>query len=106
MFSATFNIRSTRAEPGTIYIRADGSIDPPSAPIQRSGSQYTLIDNMSSDGNGLVIERDSTVFDGNGHALMGGRSGEGITVLYRQNVTICNIDVIGFNTGISLWYSS
>jgi hypothetical protein len=34
MSSLTLNIKSTKAEwTGTVYIRADGNIDPPDAPI-------------------------------------------------------------------------
>jgi len=31
---------------GTIYIRADGSIDPPTAPIKRAENIYTLTSNI------------------------------------------------------------
>jgi hypothetical protein len=57
---------------GTIYIRADGSIDPSTAPIQRNGDTYTLTDNIfQSDiyATTIVIERDNIVFDGAGYTL-------------------------------------
>jgi hypothetical protein len=35
-----FNIQPVKAEGETIYIRADGSVYPPTAPIQRVGCFY------------------------------------------------------------------
>ena len=46
MLTLAFNIRPVKAEGGTIYIRADGSIDPPTAPILRDGDIYTFTDNI------------------------------------------------------------
>ncbi|MGC8954440.1 MAG: hypothetical protein ACP5N5_06980, partial [Desulfurococcus sp.] len=37
-----FIIQPAKAESRTIYIRADGSIDPPTAPIRRDGNVYTF----------------------------------------------------------------
>ena len=45
MLTLAFNIQPVKAS-GTIYIRADGSIDPPTAPIQRVGDYYTLTGDM------------------------------------------------------------
>lgn len=43
---------------GTIYIRGDGSVDPPDAPITNVGNvSYTLTADLSS--GGIVIERGS-----------------------------------------------
>jgi len=41
MFTLAFNIQPAKAS-GTIYIRADGSIDPPTTPIQGDGDLYTF----------------------------------------------------------------
>src|SRR4030042_1192125 len=59
----------------TIYIRADGSIDPFGSPIQRNGDLYTMIENVSCDADGIVVERDNIVLDGAGFLLQGSGSG-------------------------------
>jgi len=41
MLTSALNIQSIKAS-GTIYIRADGSIDPLTAPIKLDGDTYTL----------------------------------------------------------------
>jgi hypothetical protein len=51
-----------------ITIKADGSVDPSTTPIQRNGDVYTL----AGDINGyLVLARNNTVLDGAGHAVQG-----------------------------------
>jgi len=99
-----FDIQPARAN-GTIYIRADGNIDPPTAPIQRAGDLYTLTDNIFSDAYGIVVERSNTTLDGDGYTLHG--SGEpdsrGIWVyFFVDNVTIQNMNIRGFHAGIYL----
>lgn len=50
---------------GTIYIRADGSIDPPSSPIETNDKILYV---FSSDINGsITVERNSITIDGKGH---------------------------------------
>lgn len=59
----------------TTYIRADGSVDPPTAPIQRDGDTYTLTENMETDDLCLysdpllVIERSNIVLNGAAHSV-------------------------------------
>jgi parallel beta-helix repeat protein len=86
----------------TIYIRADGSIDPSYAPIRRDGDLYVLTDNISS----VVIDRNNMTLNGAGLTVQGsqGSSHEGIYVYGRNNVTIKNIIVTGFNSGV--WFDS
>jgi parallel beta-helix repeat protein len=111
------NIQPVKAEGGTIYIRADGSIDPPTAPIQRNGDIYTLADNITSDaGSAIVIERDNMMLDGAGHVVQGlcgnclpqypSSAGTGIYLYERENVTIRNVEIKALCTGIFLVYSS
>ena len=88
---------------GTIYIRADGSVDPPSAPIQRDGDTYTLTQNIS---DSIVVERDNIVINGAGHTVEGTETGVGIALYYRRNVTVKDFKVTGFYVGISLFYSN
>jgi parallel beta-helix repeat protein len=104
MLTFAFNIQSVKAS-GTIYIRADGSIDPPTAPIQRSGEVYSFTSNIYGS---IVVERDSIVIDGNGFMLQGtGADGSrGIDLSGRENVTIQNAQVKAFSVGIGLIFSS
>ncbi len=48
LLGSAYNFKTANAS-STIYIRADGSIDPADAPIQRNGSIYTLTGNINSD---------------------------------------------------------
>ena len=84
---------------GTIYIRADGSIDPPIAPIQRNGNVYTLTQNITSDADGIVIERDNITLDGSGWTAKG--TGTGVRGDGRMNVTVKNMKITAFSVGIS-----
>jgi len=57
---------------GTVYIRADGSIDPPDAPIiTYDNVTYTLTDNIASSDCGIIILRDGIVIDGAGFSVEG-----------------------------------
>ena len=105
-----FKIQPVKAVGGTIYIKADGSVDPPTAPIQRNGDLYTLTGNINSDTDGIVIERNNIIVDGNGYAVqeMGispDSYSKGIDLPERKNVTIRNMEIKGFYYGISLYYS-
>ncbi|WP_042667310.1 NosD domain-containing protein, partial [Desulfurococcus amylolyticus] len=87
---------------GTVYIRADGSIDPPTAPIRRVGNVYTFTDDIYGS---IVIQKDNIVVDGAGYTLKGTGSGKGIVLAGRSNVTIKNTNIKNFETGIVLNYS-
>ena len=90
-------IQPVKAEwTGTVYIRADGSIDPPDAPIQREGDVYTLTDNITSLGDGIVVERSNIIIDGNGYTLQGNKSGDGVCLSSVSNVTIKNTNIKDF----------
>lgn len=52
----------------TTYIRADGSIEPPTDLIHRDGDTYVLLDNIFGS---LVVERDNVVIDGGGFTIRG-----------------------------------
>jgi parallel beta-helix repeat protein len=91
---------------GTIYIRADGSIDPPTASIQRNGDAYTLTGNITSVGDGIVIERDNMTLDGAGYEIQGTNpqffGSNGIYLSNRRNVTLGNLNIGNFSVGIAL----
>ena len=90
----------------SIYIRADGSVDPSGAPVLRQGDKYTLTGNIKSNSHGIVVERDSIVLDGNGYTVQGAGSGYGISFSGRSNVTIRNTRIKAFDYGVFLTSSS
>jgi len=106
MFTALGSLRVARALE-TIYIRADGSIEPPAAPIQRNGNIFTLMNNIASDFDGIVVERNNTILDGAGLTIQGtsAPSSKGIYLSILSNVTIKNVKVKAFEFGIDLYSS-
>lgn len=103
-----FNIQPVKAS-GTIYIRDDGSIDPPDAPISTVDYvTYTLTGNITSDADGIVVERNNIVIDGNGYTLQGtgAYASKGIDLSSRNNVTSKNTNIKDFSYGILLSESS
>jgi parallel beta-helix repeat protein len=109
MLTLTFNVQPAKAS-GTIYIRADGSIDPLTAPIHRDGDLYTLTDSITSEAGGIVIERDNMTLDGAGFTLRGMRVPNyyytGILINYCNGIVLENITVTNFDDGIILIGSS
>ena len=107
MLTLAFNIEPVKAS-GTIYIKADGSVDPSTAPISRLDNViYTFTDNIT---DSIVVEIDNIVVDGAGYTLQGTHphppGGEtGINVTERNNVTIKNLEIKAFKFGIYLWHS-
>ena len=91
----------------TIYIRADGSIDPPTAPISTFDNvTYTFID-VIYDWT-VVVERDNIIIDGNGYTLQGtNKVGSiGIDLSGRKNVKVRNAQITNFTDGIKSYFSS
>jgi hypothetical protein len=94
-----------------ISINRDGSITPPTAPINHTGNIYTLTEDLLE--QTVVIGRDDIVFDGAGHIInVPKKAGSGLSVYatvglrlspdenaegvtYRKNVTIRNVTVLG-----------
>jgi parallel beta-helix repeat protein len=100
-----FDIQPVKAS-GTIYIRADGSIDPPGAPVSTvDNTTYTLTGNITSDADGIVVERSNITIDGNGRTLEGNgdTSSIGILLSNLDNVTVRNISISGFGIGVSIY---
>jgi len=99
----------------TTYIRADGSIDPPTAPISTVDNvTYTLTDNIARNlpngSSAIVIQRDNIIIDGAGYTLQGtivpDSKSKGIELTERSNVTIKNMKITAFWDGIWLYSSS
>jgi len=90
----------------TIHIRADGSIDPSSAPIHQERDTYTLTGNITSNANGIVIERSNMTLDGAGYTLQGTGIDVGIDLKGITNVTIKDMTVENFWINVQLDDSS
>jgi len=88
-------------ENSTIYIMADGTINPLTAPIEKNGDVYSLISDFYGS---IEIQRDNIVFNGNGHKIVGNDSGEstGLNLTERSGTTIKNLDISHFQYGIYL----
>jgi len=104
MLTLAFNIQPAKAS-GTIYIRADGSIEPPTAPIQRDGDLYTFTDNIYDE---IVVKRSNIIIDGNGYTVHGRGivDSQGIDLSAVSNVTIKDTNIEGFFSGILIRWSS
>jgi parallel beta-helix repeat protein len=100
LMTSTFRFEPVLAV-GIIYIHADGSIEPPTAPISTLDSvTYTVHESINGS---IEIDRNNVVFDGAGKTLEGPATSDlGISLQGRTNVTIKNIIVAGFTTGIKL----
>jgi len=96
-----------------IYIRADGSVYPDTAPISSADNiTYTLTDNIAGNvswgSSAVVIQRDNIIIDGAGYTLQGPGGSEypsGIALTGRSNVTIKNMKITAFYYGIWLDFS-
>jgi len=100
------------AADGPIYIRADGSVEGTDR-IQRDGDVYTFIGDIdvinayTHIGAGLWVEKDNIVVDGAGFALQTNVGVSiGVNLAARNNVTIKNMRIVGFNHGFNLADSS
>jgi parallel beta-helix repeat protein len=103
MLNILFPYTRTVYADSTIYIRSDGSIDPPTAPIQRVGNTYTFTANIN---DRIIIERDNIILNGNSYKLAGAGANYGIYFENRNNVTIRNVYITGFKYGIYLKLST
>jgi parallel beta-helix repeat protein len=88
----------------TVYIRADGRVDPDTAPISTLDNiTYTLTGTINES---IVIQRNNIILDGAGHTVDGSGLGRGLDLTSVQNITIKNTNVVGFYYGVQLNLSS
>ncbi|NWG11260.1 right-handed parallel beta-helix repeat-containing protein, partial [Candidatus Bathyarchaeota archaeon] len=91
---------------GTIYIRSDGSIEPSDAPLSTNDNvTYSLVSNVTSNADGIVIERDNIRLHGVSYILQGTGAQNyyiGIDLAGRKNVAIEKIEIKAFSIGIRL----
>jgi len=101
ILGVAFRVQRVEAS-GTIHIRVDGSVDPPTAPISSLDNvTYTFTGNMNES---IFVERDNIVVDGAGYTLQGTGIGGGIFLTKgRSNVTIKHVEIKGFGLGIKLF---
>jgi parallel beta-helix repeat protein len=105
MFTIAFNVQTVNAQ-GEIFIRADGSVDPSTAPISTIDNvTYTLTGDIFN--ASIVIERDNIVVDGAGHMILGtGTETDGVIITGRTGVTVENMTISDCGYGIYLSSSS
>jgi parallel beta-helix repeat protein len=103
MIMLTFNLRPAEAQLGSIIINPDGSITPGGAPISNTSNYYYLTSDISYPTyNGIVVQKNDTVVDGNGYEVQGSGTADGFKLYQVSNVTIENMNVANFSRGISI----
>jgi len=106
MLGISTNVHKVEAPHLIIFIRADGSIDPSGVNITSSDNvTYTFTDDINAS---IVVQRSNITIDGIGHTLDGlsGAILEGLNLTGVSNVTIKNVNVVGFGYGIYLQSST
>lgn len=93
-------IHSTKAQSTlTIYIRSNGSVEGTDK-IQRAEDVYNLTANLEGS---IIVEKDDVLVDGGGYTLRGTGIGNGTELSGRKNVTVKNLKIIQFATGIYIY---
>ncbi|UCC58929.1 MAG: right-handed parallel beta-helix repeat-containing protein [Candidatus Bathyarchaeum sp.] len=82
--------------PAGIRINSDGTVEGTDS-IHRSGNVYTLADDIHRT---IVVLRDGIVLDGAGYTLQGNGDGTGVFLQERNGVTIKNLKIRNFYSGI------
>ena len=114
LFSATAvtpYVRFAFAQTEFVAIRADGSVSPSTAPIQRVGDLYVLTGDVGQ----ISVQRSNMTLDRNGHTLQGkvwfidafgnnvtANNSGGIFLTKVENVTVKNFVLEGCEIGVSL----
>ncbi len=82
---------------GTIHIRSNGNVEPPTAPISHVDDRYILSGNLYD--SPIVLERNNVFFDGGGYSLEGAGSGIAVNITC-TNVTVRSLRVLNWEVGI------
>jgi len=88
---------------GTIYIRASGLVEGTSKIVSADNVTYTFTDDIN---DSISIERNNIILDGADFSLIGTDSSSGIYFTNRNNITVQNVHLNGFATGIYLGSST
>jgi parallel beta-helix repeat protein len=98
--SSVNQVQGVEAVSPTVYIRADGRVDPPESNVTNVGNvTYTVTEDIVTTYNAIIVERDNIILDGTGHTLQTGGS-TGIELRNRNNVTVRNFRITGCYHGI------
>jgi parallel beta-helix repeat protein len=84
----------------TIYILANGAINPPTANISTTDLYRYVFTGPVNDA--VVIQRDDILLDGHGYTLAAPASDQALYLYYRTNVTIANLTIQQSQTGLLL----
>jgi parallel beta-helix repeat protein len=99
-----------------IYIRNDGTIDPATAPITRTGNLYKLTNNIVL--YTIEIQRDNIIFDGSNCVIFGNESwlgttphfndfgNNGLLIEGQNNITVTSLNIEKYSAGIRISNSS
>lgn len=87
-----------------ITIKADGTIDPPTAPLTRVNNVYALTEDISN--YTIEVQSNNIIIDGANHKLVGKDGVQGIEIANRANVAIQNIELSQFAYGINITSST
>jgi len=87
-----------------VYIKADGTVEPATIPIERIRNVYTLTENLLN--HTLEVQCDNVVIDGAGFTLKGVGVNAGVTISGRKNVTIKNLVIKNYVKSVWLNQSS
>jgi parallel beta-helix repeat protein len=82
-----------------VYIQSDGSVEPSTAPIERSGNIYKFTNDVFS---GIAVQKNDVVIDGNGRKILGNYYGTGLLLQNVSNIVVQNVAVQYFSQGIYL----
>ncbi len=90
----------------SVYIRADGSIEPSTVPITIENNVYTLTGDLTN--MTMKIERDGIILDGAGYTITGNdiHFHVGVDISNRTNTTVRNLVINQFGTGILMGNAS
>ncbi len=95
-----------------IYIRNDGTIEPATAPIEKTGNLYKLTNSIAL--RTIEIQRDNIILDGSDYLIRGNESwvgsaprsqdagNNGIIVVGRNNVTLTHLTIEKCTTGVRI----
>lgn len=111
LFALVFGseVKVVEADSQIIRIMEDGRVEGTSK-IRRDGKIYTLLDDLNSsvgkDNAFIFIETHNIIVDGAGHTIKGTGNGTAFAMLRRQNVTIKNCNIEGFDNAFHFWVVS
>ncbi len=90
---------AAQSSPSSIYIQKDGTVTPPTAPIQQIGDTYQLTADINDP---IVVEKNNIVLDGQGFTVQGSgtTNNQAAISLKCAGVTVENFRVIGWQVGV------